>query len=211
MKYQIKYIHITSGRGPVECAWVVAQVAKVILNYCAKVGINTKVVIRNKGPENGTLNSILIKVSGENLLPRLGMWRGTIQWVGQSKYRKYCKRKNWFVAVDVINEKEDQRFDMSDLVFQTYKASGPGGQHRNKVETAVRAIHQSSGITASASDSRSQHQNKQNAIKKIMEKVKEFAFQEELNQISARWQQHTALERGNAVKVFEGEKFKERK
>jgi len=211
MKYQIKYIHITSGRGPVECAWVVAQVAKVILKYCEATGINTSVEIRSPGPENGTFNSILIKTSGEHLSKRLERWRGTIQWIGQSRYRKFCKRKNWFVSVEVINEKEDQQFNLSDIEYQTYKASGPGGQHRNKVETAVRAIHRPSGIIVSASDSRSQHQNKQNAIRRIKEKVQEFTFQKELDQITNRWQQHTSLERGNAVMVFEGVKFKERK
>ena len=211
MKYHNKYIHISSGRGPVECAWVVTQLTKVILKYCEDIGLSTKDVVRNKGPENGTINSILIKVGGDNLFPRLVMWRGTIQWIGQSPYRKFCKRKNWFVSLEIVDEMLSQRFEISDLEFQTFKASGPGGQHRNKVETAVRAIHRPSGITASATDSRSQHQNKQNAIRKIATKIQEYAFQKELDQITDRWQQHTSLERGNAVKVFEGEKFKERR
>jgi len=211
MKYQTKYIHISSGRGPAECCWVVAQVKKEITAYCNQVGIHTVTVSSRLGPQNGTLRSTLIEVKGERLLTKLAIWSGTIQWIGRSPYRRLHKRKNWFVSLEILDAMEDQRINLSELQFQTFRASGPGGQHRNKVETAVRAIHKPSGLSASAMDSRSQHQNKQNAIRKIKAMIQEFNFQKTLDQVEDQWKQHTSLERGNAVKIFEGAKFKERK
>jgi len=211
MKYQTKYIQISSGRGPAECEWVVAQLLKVILKECSRLGLVAKVLNRNKGSENGTLRSALIEIKGIALLAVLAKWSGTIQWIGQSPFRKFLKRKNWFVSVKIIDQEADQKFNDWEITFQTFKASGPGGQHRNKVETAVRAIHKPSGLIASASDSRSQHQNKQKAIRKIHSMIKEYKFKKELDLIDSQWQQHDSLERGNPIKVFIGKSFKERK
>ncbi|PWJ43179.1 peptide chain release factor H [Sediminitomix flava] len=201
------YVQISAGRGPAECCWVVAQVLKVLLKDIQQKGFNYEILNRQLAMEKGTLSSALLLVKGSNLKDALKEWEGTIQWIGKSPYRKFHKRKNWFVGVSFFEEEEKEALRISDLSFQRFRASGPGGQHRNKVETAIRAIHKPTGLCVTATDSKSQHQNKQAAIEKM-----KFAFQAQRienmqSQIDAQWREHLSLERGNAVKVFRGTRF----
>ena len=207
MKKQNIYVQITAGKGPVECCWVVTQLLNVFLFDLEKNGLSHEIIQRNEGPENRTLSSVLIKVSGVEVTQKLNHWKGSIQWIGQSPFRKYHKRKNWFVAVDFFEEKETFEFKESDLEYQTFRASGPGGQHRNKVETAVRVLHRPSGLQITASDSKSQIQNKKNAIAKMEQVFQTNALDIWQKQMDDQWSAHLQLERGNPVKVFKGENF----
>lgn len=100
---------------------------------------------------------------------------------------------------------------MNSVSFQTLKASGPGGQHRNKVETAIRATHGESGLSAIASEHRSQHKNRHLAIQKLKLLLEQKDIDDQSKLINNLWMKHLSLERGNAVKVFEGRKFAARK
>lgn len=201
------YIQITAGRGPAECCWVVAQVLKVLIKQCEELKLPTQVISRQQGTENGTLYSALLEVSGKEITRKLASWHGVIQWIGKSPFRKYHKRKNWFVGVAFFETKRHDKINRNELQFQTFRASGPGGQHRNKVETAVRVTHKATGVTASASESKSQHQNKQLALKKLEQVFEQTMLDQQRKLIDDQWHEHLSLERGNAVKVFEGKDF----
>jgi peptide chain release factor len=83
------------------------------------------------------------------------------------------------------------------------RSSGPGGQHVNKTESAVRAKHLPSGITVVASERRSQHQNKAEALERLQEKVSLWHIQQAADKAMDQWQQHNTLERGNSIRTFE--------
>ncbi|MFY0254086.1 peptide chain release factor H [Chitinophaga sp. 30R24] len=195
-------IQITAGRGPVECCLVVAKVQEKVIKQGREAGFHITVLDNMKGELNGTLLSATLLLKGKGLAAFVQEWEGTIQWIATSPYRKWHKRKNWFVGVSVLAIPQRLLWNPKEVVFDTCRAAGPGGQHVNKVETAVRALHTSSGLQVTASDSRSQWQNKQLALERLEAKFQAAQAALLLQQQQQQWQEHNELERGLAVKVI---------
>ena len=206
---ETKHIQITSGRGPAECHWVTAKVLKHFLVEARAQNFNAEVLHREEGSENSTLVSAIIQLEGKALDLFLEQWVGTIQWIGKSQYRKFHKRKNWFIGVNLLNlSNTNYTIKDSELRFETSRASGAGGQHVNKVETAVRVVHIPTGISTTCSESRSQHQNRKKAKEKLIQLLKIKQLEQHKKDIATGWQNHNELQRGNPVKVFHGSDFK---
>ena len=202
-------IQITSGRGPAECCWVVAQVLKKLLREAIDLGLQPEVLHREEGIQNGTLNSALVELNGPRLDVFLKDWVGTIQWIGQSKFRKFHKRKNWFVGINQLNidETKNQLRDQ-DIRYEFTRSGGPGGQHVNKVSTAVRATHLPSGEVVFISQGRSQLQNKNEARRRLLLRLQEKQQQQVKENMKENWGNHNQLQRGNPVRIFKGTDFK---
>ena len=199
------YIQITSGRGPAECCRVVSKVVEYILKEARQQGIYAEVTEREEGEINRTLLSAVLFLAGENLSDFTDSWEGTVLWIAQSPYRKFHKRKNWFVGVECLPVFEENRWNESDIRVQTLKASGPGGQHVNKTESAVRVTHIPSGISVTASDERSQLQNKKQAVERLKIKLATYEQERATAFVQENWQNHNELERGNPVRVIKAE------
>ena len=103
------------------------------------------------------------------------------------------------------------RVDDKDISFQTMRSTGPGGQNVNKVNSAVRAIHNPTGVQVVAMDSRSQYQNKKLAIARLKEKVNEANLEQLKSSMTDQWENHLNLQRGNPIRVFKGTDFKHQK
>lgn len=196
------FLQITSGRGPAECCRVVALVLERILKQASSRGIRVEVVEREAGPVNRTLLSVVISLEGAGSEALVDEWEGTIEWIGQSPYRKYHKRKNWFVGVQSFLLSESREATEDDFRYETLRASGPGGQHVNKTESAVRAVHIPTGVSVVASDRRSQWQNKKLAAERLLLKLSSWNVEQSMIQAQANWDNHNSLERGNPVKVI---------
>lgn len=149
-----KIIQITSGKGPEECTWVVAQVLKKVLQETKDHQIEATVLQRIVGNENGTVSSALIQLKGNSVTEFVNSWIGTIQWIGQSTFRKMHKRKNWFIGVFEIELLHLKLISENDIYYQAMRSSGAGGQHVNKVSSAIRAIHNLTGLSVVSMDSR---------------------------------------------------------
>ena len=106
-----KIIQITAGRGPAECTWVVAQVLKKVLDEAQEQQLEAILLQREVGQENGTIETATIAIKGNNADMFANSWIGTIQWIGQSQFRKMRKRKNWFIGIRVPQLLADQQFD----------------------------------------------------------------------------------------------------
>ncbi|HEY9256934.1 peptide chain release factor H [Chitinophaga sp.] len=195
-------IQISSGRGPAECCRVVARVQELIIKQARAADISIQVLENIKGDINGTLLSATLLAKGQHLSAFLKEWEGTVQWIAQSPYRKFHKRKNWFVGVSVFDVKKQLQWNPKDVTLETCRAAGPGGQHVNKVETAVRGTHRPSGLQVLAMDSRSQLQNKQLCLERLEAKFMAWQTGVLVSQQQDQWQEHNELERGLAVKVI---------
>ncbi len=206
-----KIIQITAGRGPAECCWVVAQVLKYFLEDVQNVGVTYTILQRVKGIENGTLQSVTLKLQGDQVNTLVSSWLGTVQWIGTSTFRKYHKRKNWFIGIYELDLIPVEKIAENDIVFQTMRSSGPGGQHVNKVNSAVRATHKPTGTSVVVMDSRSQHQNRKIAVERLQNKVVEAQLEQLKKSVSDKWENHLNVQRGNPVRVFKGTDFKKKK
>ena len=197
------YLQITSGRGPAECCRVVALVLEKMLIQARQLGLITEVIEREEGEMNRTLFSAIIFLEGSKVDEIVDEWEGTIQWIAQSPYRIYHKRKNWFVGVNSFTPTELNEIDAKYITYQTLRSSGPGGQHVNKTESAVRASHAPSGMSVTASDQRSQMQNKKLATERLLIKLLAWNQEQTMQKAQENWNNHNSLERGNPVKVIQ--------
>lgn len=201
-------LHISAGQGPDECEWVVAKLADAFCREGAKDGLTCEAV----EPIAGPCASVLLRVDGDGAEAFAEPRTGTVRWIGTSTFRPTHKRKNWFVGVNRVSEVEDTPDLLErDIVYQTMRASGPGGQHVNKTDSAVRATHVPSGLTTVSQDQRSQHADKKVARLKLSLMLRERREQELAERKSALWAQNRSLERGNAVRTYEGAAFRLRR
>jgi peptide chain release factor len=197
------WLQITAGKGPAECAWAVIQVTEKVLEEAAASGLEAKTIEIEPGPESGTALSAIVSISGSaGLQSFVNGWQGTILWIARSPFRPEHKRKNWFVGIEVLEPVEDTRFDTKELKWETMRASGPGGQHVNRTESAVRVTHLPTGIQASAAEERSQHRNRKLALARLARKLAEIGEKQQADARDKRWRAHQELERGNPVRTF---------
>ena len=206
-----KIIQITSGRGPAECTWVVAQVLKKVLEEASELQVKATVLQREAGSENGTVETAIIQLEGKKANEFVTSWLGTIQWVGKSTFRKFHQRKNWFIGIFEIEQSSETKFHEKDVQYQAMRSSGAGGQHVNKVSSAIRATHIPTGIAVVAMDSRSQHQNKKLATERLKQKIEANNLNQFKNQEQNTWTNQMQIERGNPIRVFQGSDFKKQK
>ncbi|OVE58443.1 peptide chain release factor H [Chryseobacterium mucoviscidosis] len=203
-----KLIQITSGRGPLECQWVVAKVLKHFLQEAKNNNIDYEIIHRENSDENLTLKSVTLLLQSKNLNGFLDSWLGSICWIGKSTFRKLHKRSNWFIGVFELEGLEKINFNEKDIQFQTTRSQGSGGQNVNKVNTAVRATYIPTGQSVFVQDSRSQLENKKLSITRLKGKVLEQNIIQLQKRMQETWNNHLNVQRGNPIRTFSGTDFK---
>ena len=195
-------IQITAGRGPVECARVVTLVARELLKTIPSIQLSD---CEPHNQVDGCFMSMTFTTT--ELIPQsiVNDWQGTILWRStKNPYRPGHKRSNWFVGINFFEEVELPRIEDSEIVYDTCRSGGKGGQNVNKVETAVRATHIPTGLSVKCSDERSQSQNKALARERLLLKIRQLNEKALAESQSRQWSNHDSLERGNPVKKFSG-------
>ena len=132
---------------------------------------------------------------------------GSVQWICRSPYRPEHKRKNWFIDFSACEVARVEKFDPEQVVFDTFRSGGKGGQNVKNVETGVRAIYLPTGQAVVCTEERSQHANKQKAMARLQELIRKENSSRKVEEKNDNWRCHTQLERGNARKCFVGMDF----
>jgi peptide chain release factor len=203
------WLQLTANTGPAECCLGVRKALQRLLQEAAAMAVTVSVVEQVDGPIAGTLRSIVVQLDGEQGAQLARRWSGSLLWVCQSPYRAQVRRKNWFLQGAVWMPPQSPADDGA-ILYEATRASGPGGQHVNKTDSAVRATHVASGLSVKVQSQRSQHANKKLAAQLLASKLAGLMAAAHENSRSARHMQHHNAERGNAVRSFEGTGFIER-
>ena len=183
-----------------------ADSLRQMLREAEAAGLDAEIL--SETPSKHGLMSAVVAVSGslqDNFAQR---WLGTLQWVCASPFRPNHARKNWFVAVSRLPDLPALP-EEGEVRFETCRAGGKGGQHVNKTESAVRAVHTATGISVRVESERSQHANKKRALELLAVKLAAQHAEQMGRHAADAHAQLYQLERGNAVRVFRGKTFAE--
>lgn len=191
-------VQLSAGQGPEECQIAVGK----LYDSLKKEYDDLEMVSFKEGRIKNSYHSILFLTEHD-----LSELEGTILWICKSTVRLGHKRKNWYVDVSIIPEKEKVEAS-ADYRIEKFHCGGKGGQNVNKVETGIRVIHIPTGIAVTSTEERSQYLNKQKALKRIQAVLDSMKQQAGAKQTNQAWREHTKIVRGNPVRVYEGVEFK---
>ena len=175
------FIEINAGAGGTEsCDWA-NMLLRMYLMWANKKGYKTEVIEEVKGEEAG-IKSITIQVSGINAYGCLKTESGVHRLVRISPFDSQAKRHTSFASVfvsPVVDDDINIEINEGDLRIDTYKASGKGGQHVNTTDSAVRITHLPTNTVVASQQQRSQHKNKDQAMKMLKSKLYELEMQKQ--------------------------------
>jgi peptide chain release factor len=196
------HLLMSAGRGPRECAWALARLLRRLEADAVRQDLETHLVQTVPGDRPGTYRSVLVRIAGAATETFAASWTGTLCWQAPSPYRASTGRKNWYVTARLCQvDTPRTTFAEADVDIVACRTGGPGGQHRNKASTAVRATHRPSGIVVVVDTERQLSLNRRIALQLLRQRIGDGDEVAGRAVTTARWRIHDELVRGNPTRI----------
>jgi peptide chain release factor len=196
------HLLMSAGRGPQECSWALAQLLGRLEAEAGRRSVTVERVETVVGERPGTYRSVLLRISGDAAETFAASWTGTLCWQAASPYRSGPGRKNWYVTAQPCQVGGPHtRFAESDVDVVAVRTGGPGGQHRNKASTAVRATHRPSGTVVVVDTERQFTLNRRLAMELLRRRLEQSDVAAGREVVTGRRRIHDELVRGDPARV----------
>lgn len=195
---------IHSGAGGIDAQDWAEMILRMYTRWADKKGYTVTVLDMLKDYEAGIKSATLL-IEGENAYGYLKSEKGVHRLVRLSPFDAAGKRHTSFASVDVMPELDDSvKIDINadDLRIDTFRAGGAGGQHVNKTESAIRITHIPTGVVVQCQNERSQHSNKEMAMKMLMAKLLEIKEQEQKDRIEDIKGEYREISWGSQIRSY---------
>jgi len=198
------FLRVQAGAGGAEaCDW--AQMLLLMYSrWAERNGYKVELLDEVRSEEAG-LRSATIKIEGDNAYGYLQSETGVHRLVRISPFDSNARRQTSFAAVDVTPEIDDTiSIDIKpdDLIRQTFRSGGPGGQHQNKTESGVRYIHVPTGVAAESRTERSQHKNDDNAYKMLKARLYKIEEMKRRAEVEKAYDDKGEVSWGNQIRNY---------
>ncbi len=196
-------INITSGAGGTEAQDWAEMVMRMMCRFCEGQSFNYEITALEEGDGAG-IKGASIAVTGTNAYGILKGEAGVHRLVRISPFDSNKRRHTSFVAIEVVPqiEKVELVIDEKDLRIDVYRASGAGGQHINKTESAVRITHIPTGVVCSCQNGRSQIQNRQTCMQNLLSKLEYLHYENEQRKLKNLQPIQMKIEWGSQIRSY---------
>ncbi|HEX7298268.1 MAG TPA: peptide chain release factor 2 [Solirubrobacteraceae bacterium] len=195
-------VTVNAGAGGTDAQDWAEMVLRMMMRWAERRGFSVELLEASPGEEAG-IKSATFRASGENAYGLFNAEKGVHRLVRLSPFDAAHRRQTSFAGIEVapvVDDVTDIQIDDDDLQIDTYRASGAGGQHVNKTDSAVRITHRPTGIVVQCQNERSQSANKDTAMKMLRAKL--------LEREEARRREEIAAEKGDAQDVNFGSQIR---
>jgi peptide chain release factor 2 len=198
------FVKIQAGTGGTEaCDWA-SMLLRMYIRWAEKNRYTAELIDQDDNEEAG-IRSATLRVVGEYAYGNLQSETGVHRLVRISPFDANARRQTSFAAVDVVPELDDSiviEIKPDDLVRQTFRSGGPGGQHQNKTESGVRYIHTPTGVAAESRTERSQHKNDANAMKMLQAKLYQIEEQKRRAEVERVYDEKGEVSWGSQIRNY---------